>query len=78
MATEINREQVVDFLSNLPVIQLAELIKTLEDIQSEFNKAQTGGKRVSLADLIVLGGCALLLAACGPKGKPEPCFDSFL
>jgi large subunit ribosomal protein L7/L12 len=31
MATDINREQVVDFLSNLPVIQLAELIKTLED-----------------------------------------------
>jgi large subunit ribosomal protein L7/L12 len=31
MATEINREQVVDFLSNMPVIQLAELIKTLED-----------------------------------------------
>src|SRR5580658_8890312 len=29
--TDINREQVVDFLSNLPVIQLAELIKTLED-----------------------------------------------
>jgi large subunit ribosomal protein L7/L12 len=31
MATDINREQVVDFLSNMPVIQLAELIKTLED-----------------------------------------------
>ena len=31
MATEINREQIVDYLSNLPVIQLAELIKTLED-----------------------------------------------
>ena len=29
--TEINREQVVDYLSNLPVIQIAELIKTLED-----------------------------------------------
>jgi large subunit ribosomal protein L7/L12 len=29
--TEINREQVVDFLSNMPVIQLADLIKTLED-----------------------------------------------
>src|SRR5580692_1857448 len=31
MATDINREQVVDFLSNMPVIQLAEMIKTLED-----------------------------------------------
>ena len=28
---ELNREQIVDYLSNLPVIQLAELIKTLED-----------------------------------------------
>ena len=32
--------------------------KTLEGIQSEFNSAQSGGKKVSLADLIVLGGCA--------------------
>jgi catalase-peroxidase len=46
-----------DWAVNQP-IQLAKVIKTLEDIQSEFNKAQTGGKRVSLADLIVLGGCA--------------------
>ena len=34
------------------------MIKTLEGIRSEFNQARTGGKRVSLADLIVLGGCA--------------------
>src|SRR4029450_12353230 len=32
--------------------------KTLEGIQSEFNRAQSGGKKVSLADLIVLAGCA--------------------
>ena len=38
--------------------QLAKVLKTLEGIQSEFNKAQSGGKKVSLADLIVLGGCA--------------------
>ena len=38
--------------------QLAKVIETLEGIQQAFNKAQTGGKRVSLADLIVLGGCA--------------------
>ena len=31
MATEISKDQVVDFLSQMPVIQLAELIKTLED-----------------------------------------------
>jgi catalase-peroxidase len=33
-------------------------LQTLEGIQKEFNSAQSGGKRVSLADLIVLGGCA--------------------
>jgi catalase-peroxidase len=38
--------------------QLATVLKTLEGIQKEFNDAQTGGKMVSLADLIVLGGCA--------------------
>jgi catalase-peroxidase len=37
---------------------LAVVIATLERIQAEFNDAQTGGKRVSLADLIVLAGCA--------------------
>jgi catalase-peroxidase len=38
--------------------QLAKVLKTLEGIQSEFNGAQSGGKKVSLADLIVLAGCA--------------------
>ena len=38
--------------------QLAKVLKTLEGIQHEFNKAQSGGKQVSLADLIVLGGCS--------------------
>jgi len=38
--------------------QLQKVLKTLESIQSEFNKAQSGGKKVSLADLIVLAGCA--------------------
>jgi catalase-peroxidase len=38
--------------------QLATVLKTLERIQKAFNKAQSGGKKVSLADLIVLGGCA--------------------
>jgi catalase-peroxidase len=37
---------------------LAQVLQTLEAIQSEFNGAATGGKKVSLADLIVLGGCA--------------------
>ncbi len=38
--------------------QLARVLKTLEGIQGEFNRAQSGGKKISLADLIVLGGCA--------------------
>ena len=38
--------------------RLAIVLRTLEQIQQEFNNSQTGNKRVSLADLIVLGGCA--------------------
>ncbi len=38
--------------------QLAKVLTALENIQRAFNTAQSGGKRVSLADLIVLGGCA--------------------
>lgn len=38
--------------------QLAAVLKTLESIQKEFNAAASGGKQVSMADLIVLGGCA--------------------
>ncbi len=38
--------------------QLAPVLQTLEDIQDAFNSAQSGPKRVSLADMIVLGGCA--------------------
>ena len=46
-----------DWAVNQPP-KLAKVLKTLEGIQSEFNAAQVGGKRVSLADLIVLAGCA--------------------
>jgi catalase-peroxidase len=46
-----------DWEANQP-IQLSKVLKTLEGIQSAFNSAQSGGKKVSLADLIVLGGCA--------------------
>ncbi|MDQ0042647.1 catalase/peroxidase HPI [Variovorax boronicumulans] len=38
--------------------KLAKVLKTLEGIQAEFNKAQSGGKKISMADLIVLAGCA--------------------
>ena len=37
--------------------ELSSILKTLEAIQEEFNKAQTGNKKVSIADIIVLGGC---------------------
>ncbi|MBP7736479.1 MAG: catalase/peroxidase HPI [Spirochaetes bacterium] len=46
-----------DWEVNQPA-QLKKALQALEKIQGEFNKAQSGGKRVSLADLIVLGGCA--------------------
>jgi catalase-peroxidase len=46
-----------DWVVNQPS-QLKTVLQTLEGIQKEFNSAQSGGKRVSLADLIVLGGCA--------------------
>jgi catalase-peroxidase len=38
--------------------ELAKVLKKLQNIQKEFNNAQSGSKKVSLADLIVLGGCA--------------------
>ena len=46
-----------DWEVNQPA-QLAKVLKALEGIQKEFKGAQSGGKKVSLADLIVLGGCA--------------------
>jgi catalase-peroxidase len=49
--------------------ELAKVLKTLEQIQSDFNRAQTGGKRVSLADLIVLGGCAAVEQAAKNAGR---------
>jgi catalase-peroxidase len=50
--------------------QLAQVLKTLERIQAEFNQAQAGGKKVSLADLIVLGGCAAVERAANIAGHP--------
>jgi len=46
-----------DWEANNPV-ELGKVLQALEQVQTEFNNAQTGGKRVSLADLIVLAGCA--------------------
>jgi catalase-peroxidase len=51
--------------------QLAKVLETLEAIQQGFNESQTGGgKRVSLADLIVLGGCAAIEQAAKNAGCP--------
>ncbi|MGP3971900.1 catalase/peroxidase HPI [Streptomyces sp. 6N223] len=48
--------------------QLATVLETLESIQKSFNAAQTGGKQVSLADLIVLAGCAAVEQAARNAG----------
>ena len=48
--------------------QLAETLQTLGGIQSDFNGAQSDGKKVSMADLIVLGGCAALEQAAKDAG----------
>jgi len=56
-----------DWEVNQPV-ELAKVLQTLTKIQQEFNGAQTGGKKVSLADLIVLGGCAAVEDAAKKAG----------
>jgi catalase-peroxidase len=56
-----------DWEVNQPV-QLSKVLSTLEGIQKDFNAAQAGGKRVSLADLIVLGGCSAIEQAATNAG----------
>ncbi|MGO9025845.1 MAG: catalase/peroxidase HPI [Beijerinckiaceae bacterium] len=56
-----------DWQVNQPA-QLAKVLETLQGIQKEFNVAQSGGKKVSLADLIVLGGCAAVEQAAKKAG----------
>ncbi|WP_326799057.1 catalase/peroxidase HPI [Streptomyces sp. NBC_01808] len=48
--------------------RLARVLRTLEGVQEEFNEAQSGGKRISLADLIVLAGAAGVEKAAGDGG----------
>ena len=57
-----------DWEANHPA-QLAKVIETLEGIQKEFNGAQSGGKKISLADLIVLAGNAAVEAAAKKAGQ---------
>jgi catalase-peroxidase len=56
-----------DWEANQPT-RLAKVLETLEGIQTAFNPAQSGGKQVSLADLIVLGGCAAVEQAAKKGG----------
>jgi len=56
-----------DWDVNQPV-QLKKVLQKLEGIQEEFNASQSGGKKVSLADLIVLGGCAAIERAAKNAG----------
>jgi catalase-peroxidase len=56
-----------DWEANQPA-ELAKVLQKLEAIQKDFNSAKPGGKKVSLADLIVLGGCAAVEAAAKKAG----------
>jgi catalase-peroxidase len=56
-----------DWEVNQPA-ELAKVLQTLESIQKDFNRTQSGGKKVSLADLIVLGGCAAVEEAARKDG----------
>ena len=57
-----------DWEVNQPA-ELAKVIKALETIRATFNGAQSGGKKISLADLIVLGGCAAVEEAAKQAGQ---------
>jgi catalase-peroxidase len=56
-----------DWSVNEPA-KLAKVLKSFQGIQEDFNKAQSSGKKVSLADLIVLGGCAAVEEAAKKAG----------
>ena len=56
-----------DWEANQPA-ELAQVLQQLEGIRQDFNGAQSGGKKISLADLIVLGGCAAVEAAAKSAG----------
>jgi catalase-peroxidase len=56
-----------DWEVNSPA-ELASVLQTLDEIQQDFNSSHSGGKKVSLADLIVLGGCAAVEQAAKNAG----------
>jgi catalase-peroxidase len=57
-----------DWEVNQPA-ELAKVLAKLEAVQKDFNDAQSAGKKISMADLIVLGGCAAIEAAAKKAGK---------
>ena len=57
-----------DWAANDPS-ELAKVLKTLESIQTDFNRRQSGGMKVSMADLIVLGGAAAIEKAASDAGQ---------
>lgn len=57
-----------EWAANNPA-ELAKALKALEQVQQDFNAAQSGGKKVSLADVIVLGGCAAVERAAKNAGQ---------
>src|SRR5262245_31316283 len=57
-----------DWEVNQPA-EVAKVLAALEKIQKDFNSSQSGGKKVSLADVIVLGGCAAVEAAAKKAGQ---------
>ncbi len=63
----IRLEPQRDWQVNDPA-ELAKVLQTLEQVQQDFNDGQPGGKKVSLADLIVLGGCAAVEQAAKHAG----------
>ena len=56
-----------DWEANQPA-ELAQILSTLEAVEQAFNSTQSGGKKISLADMIVLGGCAAVEAAAKKAG----------
>lgn len=63
----IRLEPQLNWEANQPA-QLQKVLGILEKVQADFNGAQSGGKKVSLADLIVLGGCAAIEKAASDAG----------
>ena len=64
----IRLEPQKDWAVNRP-LQLAGVLDTLESVQQDFNAAQSGDKKVTMADIIVLGGCAAIEKAAADAGQ---------